>query len=86
MKYLLSRNNILLEYNTIKLYIILYAYYTYALPDPESFRKLLKNIEERDAFYQVGPTSCSRDEPFGTKNKSIHISVVYIASVKFTLP
>jgi hypothetical protein len=67
------------------LHVILYAYYTYALPDPDSFRKGLTNIEERDAFCQVGLISCSRDEPFGTKNKSIHISVEYIKSVNFTV-
>jgi hypothetical protein len=80
----LSRNNILLENNAITLYVTSYAYYTYALPDPESFRKRLTNNEERDAFCQVGPISCSRDEPSGTKNKSIHISVEYIESVNFT--
>jgi len=58
---------------------------TYALPDPESFRKFLTNIEVRDALCQVGPTSCSRDKPSGTKNKNIHISVVYIESVNFTV-
>lgn len=75
----------MLEYNAIRLYVILYAYYTYAPPDPESFRKVLTNIEERDAFCQVGLISCSRDEPSGTKNKSIHISVECIESVNFTV-
>jgi hypothetical protein len=70
----------LLEYNAIMLHVILYAYYTYALPDPESFQKRLTNIKERDTSCQVGPISCSRDEPSGTKTKSIHISVEYTES------
>jgi hypothetical protein len=51
------------------------------LSDPEAFRKRLTNIEEMDVFCQVGPTSCSRDEPPGTKDKNIHIAVDCIESV-----